>query len=252
VSTHTADAPPRGVGAVGRIRVLLVHPERLFGEALAAALGGDPALAIVGVETRPQQAVARAREARPDVALLTDAFAVRPVAQCIAEMRAAATALKPLVLATRHDEEVIRACMHAGAIGYTTTDDSVAELGEAIKRAHAGEILLPPHLLADLSRRPSRPPARPPLGPRELEVLQVLATGSTAEEAAGQLLITVHTLRTHLRNALPKLGAHSKLEAIILALQHGLIELPQAPSRGAASDRRGAPRQRQRGPTSRG
>jgi hypothetical protein len=63
----------------------------------------------------------------------------------------------------------------------------------------------------------------------------------TAEQAAAQLSITVQTLRTHARNVMAKLEAHSKVEAIVLALHAGLIELPPLPSGGAPCDRGGAP-----------
>jgi DNA-binding NarL/FixJ family response regulator len=242
VGTHVVDeSPPGDRGAGSHIRLLVVHPERLIGEALALALGGDPALAIIGVETRPREAVARALGAQPDVGILTDALPMRHLTECIAELRAVAVALKPLLLVTRVDGELIAACVRAGVVACLRTDQSIEVLRQATKQAHAGEMLLPPGILADELRGLPRTPARPVLGPREVAVLQVLATGARAQRAAAELSITVHTLRTHLRNAMAKLGAHSKVGAIILALRAGLIEVPRVPPGGVPPDCGGAP-----------
>jgi DNA-binding NarL/FixJ family response regulator len=174
------------------------------------------------------------------VVLLSAAPPPDQLARGIATLRAAAPALKPLLLGPGLNERAIQAGLSANAIGYVSTNDSVAALGEAIKRAHAGEIVFPPRLLANPLRPAPPPPERRPLGARELQVLQVLATGVTAEQAAAQLSITVQTLRTHVRNVMAKLEAHSKVEAIVLALQAGLIELPPLPSGGAPCDLGGA------------
>ncbi|HZR00045.1 MAG TPA: LuxR C-terminal-related transcriptional regulator, partial [Chloroflexota bacterium] len=69
---------------------------------------------------------------------------------------------------------------------------------------------------------------RPTLSARELEVLALIATGREVEEVADQLCISPLTLRTHVQRILHKLGVHSRLEAVALALREGLIEPPRA------------------------
>jgi DNA-binding CsgD family transcriptional regulator len=69
-------------------------------------------------------------------------------------------------------------------------------------------------------------PAQVSLAPREREVLQAIAAGLTPEQVAELLTISIHTVRTHLKNAMAKLNSRSKLEAVMLAIKHGLIELP--------------------------
>ena len=70
-------------------------------------------------------------------------------------------------------------------------------------------------------------PASVSLAPREREVLQAIATGLSPEQVADLLTISIHTVRTHLKNAMAKLNSRSKLEAVMLAIKHGLIDLPE-------------------------
>jgi two-component system nitrate/nitrite response regulator NarL len=104
-----------------------------------------------------------------------------------------------------------------------------AGLADAVRRAHAGEALFPTELLVRLLRGPAPPPqGRQPeaggmLGPREREVLEVLAAGASTQEAADGLGISPHTVRAHVKHAMAKLGARSRLEAVTLALSAGLI-----------------------------
>jgi DNA-binding NarL/FixJ family response regulator len=102
-----------------------------------------------------------------------------------------------------------------------------------VRAAHQGEILIPPTMLLGLlsrlhQRRRQEDAAHvtfEPLTPREREVLQALARGLDNRDAAVQLKISPNTLRTHLQNVMGKLHVHSKLEAVVIALKHGLIDV---------------------------
>jgi DNA-binding NarL/FixJ family response regulator len=142
-------------------------------------------------------------------------------------LRALRSTLRVIVLTEAVDREALVAYVRAGAVGCLAVDRAVPELVRAIKQVYAGEVLFDPGTLVDLLTGAAQRPLVQTLAPRELEVLRVLATGLSTEEAASQLRITVHTLRTHLKKAMTKLGARSKLEAIILALREGLVELPR-------------------------
>jgi len=182
-------------------------------------------------------------------------FATVSCSGLIHDLRDVFPSARMLVVSPDLDDESLADLVAAGAVGCLTPDCSRDELMDAIRRVSQGEILFPATLLMRLLARrqaPRReddaapssadwdastgrqaaagtsgvdPPAA--LAPRERQVLTAMATGLSTEEVAERLGITVHTVRTHLRNVLVKLNAHSKLEAVVIALRKGLIELPE-------------------------
>jgi DNA-binding NarL/FixJ family response regulator len=217
-------------GPQARTKVLLVLGSRLLAGALAVVLGDDRELDVVGVLTDPDLVMAELHRTRPDVVLVDhQADGVRLAAAVVAGFPAPSI----VILIPSLDQEILLACAEAGAVGYLTMEQPPEALGQAIKRAHAGEVLFAPALLHQLlvrARHAGRarevPPPTQPLAPRETHVLQLLATGLRPEAVADRLGISIHTVRSHLNNVMAKLQAHSKLEAVVVALGAGLIELP--------------------------
>ena len=234
VVPHAGDALSANRVRRQRIRVLVVGGHQLFADALAIVVGSDPSIEVVGTERDAEQAPARIRRTQPDVVLLNHFHEDSDCADVIARLRSEDDGLKVIVLTSAGDtHEALYACVQAGAAGHQTTDRQPTELVDSIKRVHAGEMVFSPDVLVNLMTRPRpAPPPRPalatpqPLAPRELQVLQAVASGMSTGDAAVALGITVHTVRAHLKNVMTKLQAHSKLEAVIVALKRGLIELP--------------------------
>jgi DNA-binding NarL/FixJ family response regulator len=210
------------------IRVLLADSHQLLAQALATALRADAELEVVGVE--PHLTTALLHRARPDVLVLSYLLMLTHRAHLVG-LRADFPDLKIIVLTAVLDEETLAACVQSGAVGCVVKHQSPADLGRAIRRVHAGEVLFSPELLARLLRRspdPGPAPRPPPAGlrPREREVLRALAEGLSAAEVAERLAISPHTARSHLRGAMRTLEAHSTMEAVLRAAGAGLIELP--------------------------
>jgi len=222
-----ADLAATRAGHGGRIKVLLVHRRRLLAEALGTVLGADPDLEVISVLTDPCMIVDHVDTTQPDVVVLGSSLTPLEPAEATAALRARHPELKVIVLPSIFSADDLSACLQAGAVAYLSKDCSPGELIHSVKRVHAGEVLFPHGGLMSLLTRPERRADAPSLAPRELEVLLTLATGRSIDEAAARLGITVHTVRTHLRNAMTKLRAHSRLEAIIIALKEGLIQLPE-------------------------
>jgi DNA-binding NarL/FixJ family response regulator len=213
-----------------RISVAVMGADQLIAEALAAMLGGAPDLQVVARTGHDEMAIALLCELRPDVALLSASVMTPALTEMVLRLRQACPELKIIVLSSVLEDEALYGCVQAGAAGYVNTDSSSTDLIGAIRRAHIGEVLFPPTPLVKLILRPPQPSEASrqvqPLGRRELEVLRTLAAGASTEESAELLGITVHTVRTHLKNAMAKLQARSKHEAIMIALKEGLIDLP--------------------------
>jgi DNA-binding NarL/FixJ family response regulator len=215
------------------IRVFIVDHHELLGEAFRAVLRADPALDVVGLESDAEQVPAQVSQTRPHVLLVrhyppyVDGIALTTL------VRLEFPELKVVLLAEFFSEQAIRTCIEVGAVGYLTLSRPPAELIHSIKRAHEGEVLFPADMLLQLLVRPRQAaePARTALvahvlGRREIEVLEALAAGATTAEIADRLTITVHTVRTHVKNIISKLGARSKLEAVLVAVKEGLITIP--------------------------
>lgn len=136
-----------------------------------------------------------------------------------------------VVLTTYADDETIVAALKAGARGYMTKNADRREISQALHSAAAGHTILPPEVTAMLlAGGPSTQRARPPLGdelpddltPREAEVLKLLAAGLSNGEIASELIISEHTVKTHINHVFAKTNSRDRAQAIRYAHEHEL------------------------------
>ncbi len=122
-------------------------------------------------------------------------------------------------------DHVLVAAIEAGAAGFVSKTRSLQEVTSAVRAAAAGEAVISPEMLARLLPRLHRggTAARSDLTEREREVLGLLADGLSNAAIASTLSVSVHTVRNHIANLSAKLGAHSKLEALSIAVRDGLL-----------------------------
>ena len=125
------------------------------------------------------------------------------------------------------DAATAAAALEAGCIGFVTKDESVNDLVRSIRKAVAGEVVVPPELLPALVAhvRPQESTLGADLTEREREVLTLLAHGRSTDEIVAELGLSPHTVRNHIRNVLTKLNAHSRLEGVAVAGRAGIISL---------------------------
>jgi DNA-binding NarL/FixJ family response regulator len=215
--------PDDGESAV-RVAILMVHDQELVAESVGMALGAEPGLDVVAVDVSPTTGPVRILMAGADV-VVVDSIPLVEV------LRGGSSGLRVLVLGSDRDPGVVLSCIRAGAAGCVSRNLSPSALADAIKRVHASQVVYESSTLMALLQRPHTALTRAPLktaslSNREIEVLRVLATGARMTEAAWHLNISLNTLRTHLKNILVKLEARSKLEAVLIALREGCIDLP--------------------------
>jgi DNA-binding NarL/FixJ family response regulator len=217
--------------AEDRITVVIADDHRAFGEALQVAFGKEPDLDVLAVLTDGQAVVAAAAARTPDVALVDLQMPGIDGLEAARRIRQASPETAVIILTGTEDRLAIGRAAQAGAHGFLRKTEAVADLAEAVRRAHRGEMLNPSDEVEvalrglrrsgerddDMARRLDR------LTPRELEVLQLLADGASSERIANELDMSKHTVRTHTQNVLTKLGVHSKLEAIVAAIRHGKV-----------------------------
>lgn len=220
--------------ATAPIRVLLVDDHQLLTDGLARLLSQEEDIEVVGTARSVADARSAARE-RLDVVLMDYRLPDGTGADAARHIKTIWPAARVIMLTAVTDDETVLESIQAGADGYLTKHRPSDEVVEAVRAAHAGEILLPRSVVIDIARRVAsareRGAVRSPveqLTPRELEVLRALSEGLSSREICGRLFIAPNTLRTHVQNIMGKLRVHSKLEAVAFALRHRLVEPPRA------------------------
>ncbi len=210
------------------IGVLVVDDHELFCEALALALEGQPGLRLLGAAHDLDEALRICEETSPDVVLMDVDLPRVDGVEATRRLRAVHPDAKVVVVTGLEDPSIIAAAMAAGACGFVPKTRAVDELVDVVRRAAAGELVMPDaHLAAVLAELRAGPGARPDLlllrrlTPRETEVLRALAAGEGVTEIAERLGISALTVQSHVKNILAKLNVHSRLEAVTLAWRAG-------------------------------
>lgn len=215
--------------AAAPMRVLVVDDHRTFTDLVCLALGGEADLVCVGTAHTAEEALAAVAHEEPDVVLMDVELGVDNGLDLTARLVAARPALRVVVLTAHADAAVMRRAAVVGACALLPKDGSLPDLLEGLRQARRGELHVHPVLLrtlmADQDHTGQAPP--PTLTPREMHVLRLLAEGRVVTEIARELGISVNTCRGYVKTLLAKLGAHSQLEAVVLAGSHGLLDAPR-------------------------
>ena len=190
----------------------------------------DPGFEVLAEAADGAEAVRLAHTLRPDVILMDLRMPGMDGLTAITELAKRGSAAHVLVLTTYDTDSHVLPAIEAGATGYLLKDAPRAELLRAVRAAARGEAVLSPSVTARLMSR-FRAPGAGPLSHRELEVLELVAAGTTNREAAARLFITEATVKTHLLNIYAKLGVGDRAAAVAEAFNRGLLTpgTPQQP-----------------------
>jgi len=213
------------------IRVLIVDDHLAVAEGLQALLSRQSDLDVGEVATNGSAALRLAAERPPQVVLMDQNLSGETGVEIASKILAAHPETAVVMLSGGMSQEELVAAVEAGVSGYLLKVTPAAEIVKAIRRAATGEILLAPDELASLLRlgreqarqRDERQRNLPQLTRREKEVLALMASAADVDRIAEQLSISVNTARGYIQNILEKLGAHSRLEAVVRATELGLL-----------------------------
>jgi len=203
----------------GLIRILIVDDHPVVCSGLTSMLSALPGLEVVGSAASGEEALAIVQRDRPDVMLLDLRM---PGMDGIAVLNALKQMENPpnvIVLTSFEKEEDIYRAIRAGAQGYLLKDTTEAEMVAAISVVNTGKRYIPRHIAARLADRMMRSD----LTARELQILELLAQGSTNKQIAGALDISDNTVRHHVNNIMEKLHVSDRTEAVATALRHGVL-----------------------------
>jgi DNA-binding NarL/FixJ family response regulator len=216
-----------GLGPIDVTSVLVVDDHRTFADMAELALAGEPDLECVGTASSVTQGIAKARALRPDVILMDVQLGDGDGIAATGDLTEAFPDLRVVILSAHVTAAVVQSAAEAGASAVLPKDGRLRDLLHAIRTSSRGHMLVHPDAFA--SGRTSGPSTfRPALTPREQEVLQMLGSGVGAHVIARELGISLATCRGHVKSVLTKLGAHTQLEAVVLAMQHRLIQVGSA------------------------
>jgi DNA-binding NarL/FixJ family response regulator len=212
------------------IRVLLVDDDALMRAGLEAIFSSDRAVEVVGEAVDGREALARARELRPDVVLMDVRMPALDGIAATREIVASLPDARVVILTTFEDDEYIFGALTAGASGFLLKRTSPELLIEALKAVAAGDSLLSPSVTRRVIDRMAALPSGEAvldrrveqLTTREREVLEQLARGLSNAEIARALVIEESTVKTHVKRVLMKLGLRDRVQAVIFAYESGL------------------------------
>jgi DNA-binding NarL/FixJ family response regulator len=217
-----------------RVRVLVVDDHEMFGEALSLLFERERDVELLGRPSSVDRAIDLCRSRPPDVILIDVDMRNAGGIDGLTRLRRACPRARVVVLTAPGNPALVANALAAGATGYVPKDRSLDELVDVVRRAAAGEIVMPSSYLARVFEHlrgrarvgPSDGFAIGRLTGRETEILRALAEGRTTIEIADGLGISPLTVQSHVKSILAKLGVHSKIEAVTLAWRHGLAEAP--------------------------
>lgn len=214
------------------LRVLVADDQDLFRGGFAMILDAQADITVIGEAADGAQAVRAATELRPDVVLMDVRMPGMGGIEAT-ERICATTSAKVLVLTMFDLDEYVYDALRAGASGFLLKDIRRDELTAAVRVVAAGESLLAPtvtkRLIEDLILRPGhgvapRLAARlAELTGREAETLRLVARGLSNAEIAGEMVVSEHTVKSHVSRILTKLGLRDRVQAVVFAYESGLV-----------------------------
>ncbi|HWC31828.1 MAG TPA: response regulator transcription factor [Actinomycetota bacterium] len=217
------------------VGVLVVDDHPMFAQALEMLIEAEPDFRVVGVVGSGEEAVEAASSSCPDVVLMDIDLPGMSGIEATRLLVGRCPDTRIVVISALQPDEVLLDAIEAGAGGVISKTEAVDAILDVVRRASAGDVVLPPGDSLGLLRRlqmtrrdrSERDRRLDQLTDREVEILQRLAEAKTTDEVASALFISPHTVHAHMRSILRKLEARSKLEAVLLALRHGRVELPR-------------------------
>jgi DNA-binding NarL/FixJ family response regulator len=213
------------------IKVIIADDQRLMREGLATLLALSDDIEIVAQAGDGAEAIELAKVQRPDVILMDIQMPHVNGVEATRTIRSILPNTQIIILTTFDDDEYLMSGLRAGACGYLLKDMPSEQLADAIRSAAKGQSPIGPEMARKLVNLVTQSPIVPPtptaatseLSDREIEVLRLIAAGSSNKEIAEKLFIAEGTAKNHVSNILSKLEARDRAQAVARAKELGLL-----------------------------
>ncbi|CAM3758345.1 response regulator [Marinicrinis lubricantis] len=210
------------------IKVLLVDDHEMVRIGLAAVLGTEEGIEVVGEAGSGKEGLTLAEMYKPDVVLMDLVMEGMDGIETTRRMMQILPECKVIVLTSYIDDEKIYPVIEAGAFSYLLKTSRASEIAQAIRSAVNNQPVLESQVATKIMNRfrQNKTETMPhhELTDREMEVLKLIAKGMSNQELADELFIGVKTVKFHVTNILAKLGVEDRTQAAIYAFKHGLAE----------------------------
>jgi DNA-binding NarL/FixJ family response regulator len=213
----------------GPIRVVLADDQELVRSGLRMILGAEPDLEVVAEAEDGDAAVAAVVDHQPDVALMDIKMPGTDGIEATRRITATCPSTHVVILTTFDRSRLVYDALAAGASGFLLKDTPTVQLVGGIRAVARGEELLAPaitrRLIEEFTRVERQGPPRgyDLLTEREREVLVLVSHGLSNAEIATELFVSVQTVKTHVARVLAKLGLRDRVQAVVMAYEHGLV-----------------------------
>lgn len=218
------------------VTLLICDDHKILTDSLSMVVERDEQLRFVAPPVHdPERALELCGEHFPDVVLMDVEFKKGGMSgiEATRRIKKASPATNVVIMTAHDDERLLVEAVEAGASGFLGKDEPADEVLRSVKAAAEGEVLIDPATLARLLHQVTKEREQTrevqalfaTLTDREWDILRHLARGRRNDDVAATLFISPQTVHTHVRNLLGKLGVHSKLEAVALAVRHGKIKV---------------------------
>jgi len=203
------------------IRILAADDHPLLRKGIAALVNGEPDMKLIAEASNGEDAIEKFRLHRPDVTLMDLQMpglnGIEAISRIVGEFPGA----RIIVLTTYKGDAQVTGALRAGARAYLLKANVHLELLEVIRIVFEGRKRIPPEIASELAEHATEDE----LSGREIEVLQLIATGNSNKMIADRLSIGEGTVKTHVANILSKLNANDRAHAVTIGLKRGIIEL---------------------------